>query len=414
MRQIVIYTVVVVLTLWAAIHFTVLSGNMSHNRAVGGSSQRLDKLMEEASATIAKLSKVNSSSLGDADVRRWHHDQAKIKQEVLNFQNSNAELEKKLQHCELELATSGRCSHDSSGGGQNVLDKWLVIGIPTIGRRNNEDYLLTSLRAIAAQLPSSPSDLLYGKVLVVVVSMAPSPDAHKRYLEAKAEFTAAHNPKRIYFEFHDHAAADENPYPGKTDRGTPNKPGYMVRKQTRDVVKVMRVCDKKARYYLFMEDDMVLCPSGFTTIQYMLNKASVYHPNWLAIRASYGMNGIFMHQHDLSVFAAYLTKHQARRPPDHLVVEWFAGETAESRAHKGNRANIGFRYNIFDHLGSVSTLRASASPGYLRCYDELLSPTVFEVEAFNKKQCPADDIWPCDVDKKLRSPRLDFSSLKKQ
>ena len=42
-------------------------------------------------------------------------------------------------------------------------------------------------------------------------------------------------------------------------------------------------------------DDMRFCPSGLQAIQYLLDKASRYHPDWLAIRASYGMNGIFMH-----------------------------------------------------------------------------------------------------------------------
>ena len=40
---------------------------------------------------------------------------------------------------------------------------------------------------------------------------------------------------------------------------------------------------------------MRFCPSGLQAIQYLLDKASRYHPDWLAIRASYGMNGIFMH-----------------------------------------------------------------------------------------------------------------------
>lgn len=36
-------------------------------------------------------------------------------------------------------------------------------------------------------------------------------------------------------------------------------------------------------YYLFLEDDMKFCPHGLTSIQYLLNKASLYHPDWLGI-----------------------------------------------------------------------------------------------------------------------------------
>ena len=157
---------------------------------------------------------------------------------------------------------------------------------------------------------------------------------------------------------------------------------------------------------------MILCPHGFDVIQYLLRKSTKYHPGWLAIRASYGMNGIFMPDDDILVFADYLEKQQTRRPPDHLVVEWFAGETVDSKAHRGQRANIGYRYNIFDHIGTVSTLRNFTSDWYLRCYDELVEPTVFEVEAFNKDQCPYDDIWPCNsVFASVRTRFLDVTSL---
>lgn len=165
--------------------------------------------------------------------------------------------------------------------------------------------------------------------------------------------------------------------------------------QTRNVAAVMNRVASRGKIYLFMEDDMEFCPHIFTSIQYLLHKSDIYHPNWLAIRASYGMNGIFMHREDTEEFADYLITNQLRRPPDHLVVEWYAGETPRSKKYKNNRVNIGFKYNLFNHIGVVSSLRSQKQTTFPLCYELLIEPTVFEVEAFNPRQCPKEDLWPC-------------------
>jgi hypothetical protein len=125
------------------------------------------------------------------------------------------------------------------------------------------------------------------------------------------------------------------------------------------------------------------------------------------------MNGIFMPMGDVPVFGDYLIRHQQRRPPDHLVVEWYAGETPESQAHRGSRANMGFKHNLFDHIGAVSTLRSAKQTGFPRCYDLLAEPTVFQVEAYSPKECPHDDLWPC---KNIAVPpdriKIDWSQVK--
>jgi hypothetical protein len=130
----------------------------------------------------------------------------------------------------------------------------------------------------------------------------------------------------------------------------------------------------------------------------------------------------------LENFANYLEKHHRRRPPDHLVVEWFAGEKPESKKYKNDRAHMAFRYNIFDHLGKRSSLRSTISPKYPICYEQLLEPVLFNVEAFKPRLCAISDIWPCNElsssndasgwnnigRMSVRQPNLNFGELYKK
>ena len=48
---------------------------------------------------------------------------------------------------------------------------------------------------------------------------------------------------------------------------------------------------------------------------------------------------------------------QARRPPDHLVSEWINAETKQAADYLQGRNNFGYRFNILEHIGLVSSLR---------------------------------------------------------
>ena len=111
-------------------------------------------------------------------------------------------------------------------------------------------------------------------MLVVVVNMqsqgGDGAPPHRRFEEAQ-RFYAAPHPKAQYFLFLDgRPTPEEEPLTkdpkahatAHNDPGTPNKPGYRVRKQTRNIALVMRRCESRARFYLFLEDDMRFCPSG--------------------------------------------------------------------------------------------------------------------------------------------------------
>jgi hypothetical protein len=66
-------------------------------------------------------------------------------------------------------------------------------------------------------------------------------------------------------------------------------------------------------------------------------------PNWLSIRVSFGMMGVIFPSTDALVLSDYLIEHVKRRPPDHLMIEWFCGETEQSAEYKRGRQHVTFR-----------------------------------------------------------------------
>ena len=62
-----------------------------------------------------------------------------------------------------------------------------------------------------------------------------------------------------------------------------------------------------------------------------IDRAYTYDPHWLALRVSYGFNGVIVPMPDLPSLTDHLAAHFSRRPPDHLLFEWFSGERADTR-----------------------------------------------------------------------------------
>jgi hypothetical protein len=261
---------------------------------------------------------------------------------------------------------------------------WLIIGIPTMPRPRGVDYLTPTITALADQFPKEESDPFYKQILVVIMNHG---ENHVVFDSLKEKFRS--NP---HFEFVTRVQTKPT--------GATAKPSKKVQQQTLDVVDLLIHIVHRSHYFLFMEDDFEICSNGIKSLYHLISKANVYHPSWIAIRCSFGLNGILYHNNnDLHTFRVYLQKHHQRRPPDHLVTEFSASETLEAREYVKGRPIVGFRYNLFLHLGKVSTL-GNTDWGFPGCFHELVFPTTFEAEAWNPKACPNDDIWPCNVDAK--------------
>ena len=147
----------------------------------------------------------------------------------------------------------------------------------------------------------------------------------------------------------------------------------------------------------------------------MISKATARagEGGWSAIRCGFGLAGIVLQNGaaaglhpDVARFGAYLWKHSRRRPPDHLAVEFYAKESTEARSHFGARAVYAFRHNIARHDGKASTLRAEAPWAMPECFEELVAPQVFPVEAWDPAACPDDDLWPCPAESSRQQSRI--------
>lgn len=60
----------------------------------------------------------------------------------------------------------------------------------------------------------------------------------------------------------------------------------------------MEAAEGLSHFYMFMEDDFETCPHSLRYLQYALGRLAAIdiHKNWLALRVSYGMNGLVVRE----------------------------------------------------------------------------------------------------------------------
>lgn len=313
-----------------------------------------------------------------------------------------------LQECKDTAKDSGGSSGgdaatSTDGAGAMETSSWLTIVIPTVSR-GSVDYISRTVRAIEAQRSRRPADPMgMSTGLLIVDNTLKDKGKHSAFEALRKRYGDEH---RTSFQIQpkDGRAVDKG-----GDAGNANKPGARVRQQTRDLVYTLRrAASSGAKHIFVMEDDFVLCPGGLSALHYMISKAYSMDPDWLAMKVSYGFNGILLRDKDIGAFADYLEKHQARRPPDHLQTEWWAGETPESSKYKSGRSYFVFRYNLLEHIGVQSSLRSDKMVGFGVCGQVMNTELMFQVDAFDERRCADSDMTPCDNEKPTRVNSFQF------
>ena len=217
----------------------------------------------------------------------------------------------------------------SSGCSEGALPVWLRFAIVSIARRNDADYLLRTIHSILEQLPATANHPVRASTDMVIVNNNDPPEQHAAFHAASARF--AGRAKFVNKAILDPPLACPGTRRGGSRTATP-KPA--VQRQSCDLVAAFRALlsvHPAAVHLILLEDDWLLCPHGLLAINHAIDKAYTYDRRWLALRVSYGFNGVIVPQADLPSLTDHLASHFSRRPPDHLLFEWFSGERPETR-----------------------------------------------------------------------------------
>lgn len=295
-----------------------------------------------------------------------------------------------------EFVPAARSLRNVSG---SAPDYWLVVGIPTVPRE--VDYLTPTLAALLNELPDNfGQDSPEEKVKVVVMNN--NPGNHSVFYQLKYRWTiqqkTAVAKAKHYLEFVENPGHCKDPHPELPDPDDLNnpssRPGRQVRKQSCDLVSLIEYALGSATtsHYMFMEDDFLPCRDIVPIISYLVNKVSRLNSDWLALRFSFGMNGILMRTAELIQFKTYLFDRIAQLPPDMVYEEWLKFQRSSAK-----REQHIYVHNLLDHVGKISSFQGRPErQKWPRCFDNLSDAwSLPPIEKFKAKTCKHSDISPC-------------------
>jgi hypothetical protein len=197
--------------------------------------------------------------------------------------------------------------------------------------QSGEDYLARTLESL--KTTTRPVGLTTD---VLVFDPRGDEGANGPYRTAKAKFEKAEllghgaGAARFHFESQ-HSPLD--PFPGHQEPKDPNNsdiPGKTGRQHTVDIVTMLKMVLSKfgpgneatCDYFLFMEDDFVMCDSMFEATLHAIRKSSAYNPSWSGLRISFGLNGLLVPCGDLPALSTFMMEKSSWRPADLLAVYW--------------------------------------------------------------------------------------------
>jgi len=289
--------------------------------------------------------------------------------------------------------------------------------MPTVPRGSGVSYVEKAAEAVMRQMESAPDS---GAQFVIYQPRVDAPGQAASTVVANLNGIIGSMPsiKGLVSVVSEPPNKQDPPLPPGFVFKQDLSPGPVARQQTRDVVSMLKhamtKCGPgKVRQVLLLEDDFVFCERGLELLAHALNRLQFRNKDFATLRVGYGMNGVVMRCEDLQGTAAYLLDQQVMMPVDLLSDEWHMRSTVKGQTQfKPNQQAYFLRYNLLNHIGSVSNFKGRAERPGLACGANLaLINSFVPGTSFDETKCRNDDISPCNGRDQpgVPPPILDYS-----
>ncbi len=271
----------------------------------------------------------------------------------------------------------------------------ICIGLTTIRRPNDEDYLMRTVKAIRREL----DQYVFSKHISAVIMHTRSTE-HTWFDKAKEEFK---NDKTFDFVEQDRynkTIWERGKVQGRAREMRPEDLQQNIDSSAMIGYVYDTFCKRRPKGYLMiMEDDFEMCPYSFEHLHRVIHAAeNLYFPNFSGLRVSYGFNGIILHCHDLKFISEMLFNDMILGPPDDMLGHFIVKTVPAGQNYFGPSRQYGiYRHNILHHIGTVSVVFYNYKPERITpaCYDSMSFGGLGHQERYNYPLCGDKEFYPC-------------------
>ncbi len=245
-------------------------------------------------------------------------------------------------------------------------ETYLLIGINTIPRSNNVDYLKQTIHSLMNQM--NPTMKIHILVQDNTKTTTTTTSTHSVFEQLKQEYKNATHLITFVSSKEDRLMDPFASIPNWNFLDPNNeRPGPLARQQNCDIVSL---CSNALEHFsfshfLFLEDDYLTCQNALTNMLHVLHLLDSFDPSYCTYRVSYGMSGLVMSHEKLKDFILnYVSWNIDLFPIDLLIRQYAFDDPTISCKKVQHHRSYAYETVQWEHIGTISTFEERNKQGF--------------------------------------------------